>query len=94
MWIRSQTKGELIPIKHKLSIVCEHDRATLEDKYLICHKEDILGTYDTKERAIKVLNGIQKAILGYIPVIDKDQYIGIATISTTTKQIVYEMPEE
>lgn len=86
MWVRSQTKGdvigELVPITNKLSIVRKHNRATLEDKYLICHKEDILGTYNSKERALEVLDEIQKLL------------IEIPRTEILFNNIVYQMPKE
>lgn len=92
MWIRSQDKLRLF-INPKLNIQnFYYDEFSIVD--ISDNSDYILGIYKSKERAIEVLDEIQKAILGYIPVIDRDRYTGIATISTTTKQIVYEMPEE
>lgn len=100
MWIRSQNKGdiigELIPITHKLSIVWKHDRATLEDKYLICHKEDILGTYKSKERAIEVLDEIQ-CFLENNYESDMPQHTNSlypSYIVCKTYKTVYQMPNE
>lgn len=65
MWIRSQNKEVLIKIKE---LYIEEDEDN-EDNYdiLANEQEYLLGTYNTKERAIEVLNEIQEEISCYQP---------------------------
>ena len=57
MWVRSQDKKTLVKVD-KLIIAYDTD----EKIYEIHNVYDSLGTYNTKERAIEVLDEIQKKI--------------------------------
>lgn len=83
LWIRSQDRKELLPINDKLYIILNHSRATLIDEYYICHRSETLGAYETKERALEVLDEIQKTLAG-----DGE----IEAFETTL--VVYNMPKE
>ena len=73
LWIRSQDKKKLIKVD-EIKIETVKDGNT----FIYSHATD-LGTYETKERALEVLDEIQKYIL--LPNIDNSAY-------------VYIMPEE
>lgn len=100
LWIRSQSKEELIKV-HNISINKDNyilGNLISDDNKSICDYW-ILGMYDTKERAFEVLDEIQnkllkskydKAMEGYGKHTDcKDTLI---EISSST--YVYEMPKE
>ena len=86
LWIRSQDKESLLLIK-KVFYHCTCDEMESLGEHYIGNKEwvgdkdyTLLGKYKTKERALEVLDKIQKYIL--LPnVIDNSAY-------------VYEMPKE
>ena len=90
LWIRSQNKEMLTKVNmvdlasdSDLEIVCVFDR----DDYT-------LGKYKTKERALEVLDEIEKYLTPTIQMLDvtlKDkQVVQVNSIST----FVYEMPQE
>lgn len=79
LWIRSQDKSYLMPIE---DIISEFGGS-------LFYKGIILGDYKTKERALEVLDEIQKLIEpNYIRTFE---YKGYEEQPTT---IVYEMPDE
>lgn len=55
LWIRSQDK-ELLINCHAIEISLENDKS-------ICSSGYVLGTYSTKEKALKVLDMIEKKIM-------------------------------
>lgn len=72
LWIRSQNKKELIKINH-LVLIDEEIRGVIDNGCYI-----MLGSYKTKERALEVLDEIQKLLETRVDV----------------EQMVYEMPKE
>lgn len=70
LWIRSQDKKALIPINKMITSTCEG----------LFYDGIILGTYRSKERAIEVLDEIQKIFY------NNQKFIN--------NVVVYEMPEE
>ena len=52
LWVRSQDKKALIPINKMITNTCE----------VLFYDGIILGTYETKERALEVLDEIQDYI--------------------------------
>lgn len=64
LWIRSQDKNELIPIKAKLKVYegdliqTGIDPYQVERHYNIIHNTDFLGEYKSKERSLEVLDEI------------------------------------
>ena len=52
LWIRSQDKNYLIPIKDVISIFSSS----------LFYQNIILGTYKTKERALEILDEIQEKV--------------------------------
>ena len=102
LWIRNSAKTNLL----KARFLTAMDGKTFYKKneweyegYTICNVGDnggyeLLGTYETKERALEVLDEIQGLFIKLEPVktiINKD---GLQLISTQIDSIVYEMPEE
>lgn len=88
LWIRSQDKEILTKINKSLDIEeIRKDVNYLKDykdnRYLIESEDYILGTYQTKERALEVLDEIQELILK----LDK-------RITHYELDCVYEMPKE
>lgn len=86
LWIRSTAKTNLIKVRFLTIIEGKeiYDKKCWEYKgYTIANifndKYEILGTYNSKERALEVLNKIQKAI---------------STYNTENGNYVYEMPPD
>ena len=79
MWVRSQDKKTLVKVD-KLIIAYDTD----EKIYEIHNVYDSLGTYNTKERAIEVLDEIQTWIEIY-EAIKNNLFSG---------HVVYKMPKE
>ena len=83
LWVRSQDKMNLVQIK-QISLNYENNKQIIAN-YIPDFFEnsgayyELLGTYETKERALEVLDEIQKYIL--LPNTDNSAYI-------------YEMPKE
>lgn len=70
IWIRGQERTSLIEVSHVRMGVYANDENTLEYK-IIYDTSDVmfdLGTYSTEEKALKVLDMIQKIIVdnGYM----------------------------
>lgn len=76
LWVRSQDKNKLVPINDELYIP---NSRTGED-FGIFYKDKMLGYYKTKERAIEVLDEIQKLLK-------------TAELNDDINVIVYQMPE-
>ena len=115
LWIRSQDKEDLIKVdniglayKGKYAFV---DNDVIDDKFYICQfTNDFyikLGSYPTKERALEVLDEIQKLIMPtieYNPVVKKEeswedeyQRTVLKGYNVKVEQVityVYEMPKE
>lgn len=67
--------------------------------YLLTTDKLLLGTYNSKERALEVLDEVQNAILGIIILEDIEEiklkkYTGSGILSKKSNNIVYEMPKE
>lgn len=102
LWVRSQNKEDLIPIKNP---ICVYDNKIIYKEsasYIIT-----IGEYETKERALEVLDEIQmllQPIIEYKPIVQKefnpshkyehfvkvDDNMEIKELST----FVYKMPEK
>ena len=84
LWIRSQDKKKLVKVDElKMETVKEGNT------FIYSHETD-LGTYETKERALEVLDEIQEAQLG-------NYYYSFPSnvkVSNNENTIVYEMPKE
>ena len=81
LWIRSQDKEHLTK-------VCDVDLG-YEDKRAVLINNYVMGRYKTKERALEVIDEIQRLLKGLYM-----EYSGVATIATETNKLVYEMPKE
>ena len=91
LWVRSQDKEKLCKI-HDLC-VRENQNENNETNYVI---QDIytMGTYKTKERALKVLDEIQK-IIKWCQRDMKDVTVGdMEDLNGCFDDYVYEMPKE
>jgi hypothetical protein len=93
MWVRSQSKYTLI--NTNIIRICEDDRDDCGD-YLICAYSDgydhELGVYSSFEKALKVLDEIQKAI-------ENTNYYSIDNFCLNTYALkrgaqVYQMPQD
>ncbi len=100
LWIRSQDKKELIPIKEKLKVYegdliqTSIDTYQVERHYNIIHNTDFLGEYKSKERALEVLDEIQK-VIKWLQIDMKDVTIGeVNSLKGKFEDYVYEMPKE
>ena len=64
LWIRSQDRKDLVAIDGRLSITrVPTEKYNVEDGYRIEHFSFLLGIYKTEERALEVLDEIQKTII-------------------------------
>ena len=91
LWIRSQSKEELIKI-YNVSINKDNNiigNIVSDDNKSICDYW-ILGIYDTKERALEVLDEIQKKI----NLINLGHDFGSPMIDLNNPTYIYEMPKE
>lgn len=91
LWIRSQDKEVLLNIKgiqyQNYKLV---ENETVEANILIglynYYDNEILGEYETKERALEVLDEIQNMLYAGLKATNNNQLAG-------TTSIVYQMPE-
>lgn len=101
MWIRSQDKTVLAKInnifleKSKSMILTEEDLEEIKDSYRIIayiknNKYFDLGTYKSKERAIEVLDEVEKKI----NLINLGHDFGSPMIDLKNPTYIYQMPEE
>ena len=82
LWIRGQRKGLLIKINSHIRISeCNGYYCLLQDEYY-------LGKYSTKERAVEILDEIQRLLEK--DKFEEDRYC----CDKLTKAIVYEMPKD
>lgn len=108
LWIRSQNRHSLTTIK---SIYVSNDDNNCEDIMGLTSKGHIfLGRYKSKERALEVLDEIQKLmqpIFSYTPIVKekhdeetmllpyiKHEQVGSKTEVIELSTCVYEMPKE
>lgn len=80
LWIRSQNKKELIPNPQFGIEQCE-ERYYIVDRYNFGN-DFILGEYKSEERALEVLDEIQKLL------------IALPRTEIPFNDVVYQMPEE
>lgn len=87
LWIRSQDKRRLIPIKEELYIPYSR---TGED-FGIFYKNNILAHFKKEERTLEVLDEIQKLLM---PISEYKNEVDNLTISyKNIDTVIYEMPE-
>lgn len=84
LWVRSQNKKLLIPIKSPIYVDDNKINYKESDSYIIT-----IGEYKTNERAIEVLDEIQEAKLGNF------HYRCNSNVKVSSKEdtIIYQMPE-
>lgn len=80
LWIRSQDKKALIPINKMLTISCSS----------IFYDGLILGVYKKEQRALEVLDEIQKKI----NLINLGHDFGSPMVDLKNPSYIYEMPKE
>lgn len=95
LWVRSQDKEVLLNIKGIQYQNCKLvENETVEANILIgfynCYDNEILGEYETKERALEILDEIQDELIGsdFMP-IEKNEEV----VLTCGSAKIYEMPE-
>jgi len=84
LWIRSQSKQSLIKVEN-ISLEIKKDNVIF-----ITSGEWRLGTYKTKERALEILDEIQKKI----NLINLGHDFGSPMIDLENPTYIYEMPKE
>lgn len=95
LWIRSQDKESIVKINSSVSLKY-NDKKTIIANYIPDFSDnydgsyDILGTYESKERALEVLDEIQEHI-GFLNVEMGAERFGELDFQA---DIVYEMPKE
>ena len=96
LWIRSQDKEKLLKINGIQYQNCKLvENETVEANILIgfysSYENEILGEYNTKERAIEILNEIQDELISsdFMP-IEKNEEV----VLTCGSAKIYEMPEK
>lgn len=99
MWIRSQDRMNLVEVK-RLTAYEKQGKFRIINQVLylgdISDDYDILGEYESKERAIEVLNEIQNEISNCVKFTHTTESLPKpeGNISnTSTSYIVYQMPE-
>ena len=108
LWIRSQDRQELIKA-NEINVYQYDESAGLGNEWHIFVRDYEVGVYKTKERALKVLNEIQKIlqpIIRYTPVVDVKydpnytlpykihEQTGSEAKIIQYESYVYEMPKE
>ena len=92
LWIRSQEKIGLTKVD--LFKIVEINEKMFEIKGLLNGTILSLGTYKTKERALEVLDEIQKLLIGYINAEATGNQMNGILGTTYIKTCFYEMPKE
>lgn len=90
LWIRSQDRTKLIKVDN-ISYMDMSENYKEEVHSLWNDSKGILGTYKTKERALEVLNEIQKWMSKTLDsIIDQmdNCIVGVSTL------VIYQMPED
>lgn len=79
LWIRSQDKTKLVKAKNIL-IKFETEEVLMSTYHtiLIYNDDEVIGIYETKERALEVLDEIQNILIDY----------------KEMSRVVYQMPKE
>ena len=96
LWIRSQDKHILMKVG---SLEVDNDIYDNENDFLItANRQDeklsyILGTY-SEERALEVLDEIQKYINNKCEFLEREQHTSMGTYINKEQMRVYEMPQE
>ena len=98
LWIRSQKRDNLIKVDW-LKMEEIPDGYGYKEYYIYYKNERLLGSYKTKERALEVLDEIQRAILctglSYEELAYRDEeYTGRFSTNSKSCVAIYEMPEE
>ena len=91
LWIRSQDKMNLVKIR-QVSINYQNNKQIIANYMPDFYPNsgeyyELLGTYETKERALEVLTEIQNMLYGGLKATNNNQLAG-------TTSIVYKMPEK
>ena len=94
LWVRSQDKMNLVKIR-QISLNYQNNKQIIANYIPELYENsggyyELLGTYKTKERAIKVLDEIQDELIGsdFMP-IEKNEEV----VLNKKKKKIYEMPE-
>lgn len=91
LWIRNQDRENLV----KVELLEIQER---EEDYMICtmFQNEIahLGIYATKERALEVLDEIQKYINNECEFLEREQHTSMGTYKNKEQMHVYEMPKD
>ncbi len=89
LWIRSQDKLKLLKANN-ITIKFETEEVLMSTYHtiLIYNDDEVIGTYETQQRALEVLDEIQNYI------IELDKAIIYSQTSTEDYSNVYEMPKE
>lgn len=93
LWIRTQKRDNLIKVDW---LKMEEIPNGYDKEYYIYYKnERLLGIYKTKERALEVLDEIQKILKPKIKLKYNDDFtMNVSSIELQPATYVYEMPEE
>ena len=95
LWIRSQDKEKLIKIDYLRIIENEEDK---EFPFYINAGYDFMAAYKTKERALEVLDEIEKTTINIgLPWNEQNKEIAIGRhiiFNMVTQIAIYEMPEK
>ena len=63
LWIRSQDSTKLIKAEN-IEMVIVYEEEISKDVFYLCVDSCIIGKYNTQERALEVLDEIQKLLIG------------------------------
>lgn len=92
LWVRSQDRKSIVKINNQIGLNYNDNKTIIanyipdfSDKYDGSY--DILGTYETKERSLEVLDEIQKELIG-------DTLHSAVNKAIKNNILVYEMPKE
>ncbi len=91
MWIRSQDKLELVDVRRIIVFKCSDKRYRIVNQYRCTEDSDdydILGEYNTEQRAIEILHEIQRQL------VIGTEYDDITAGIRYIHQRVFNMPEK
>lgn len=98
LWIRSQDRMNLVKIK-QINVNYRDSRHIIANYIPEMYENageyyELLGTYETKERALEVLDEIQELFIKKDIVKSELNKDGLTMVSMPITCIVYEMPKE
>ena len=91
LWIRSQDKTKIVKVNY-VYIMESDNHFTIYGETI--DSGPIIGIYNSKERALEILNEIQRKLINRNYYYRIDEVVGLVPEETLNTNVIYEMPEE